>query len=1772
MSSPEDKTEPSNVEDKRRMLAALLRKRIAATDEADERLSESQRALWYWQRLHPASSAYNLVASAVVRGEFDPQAARAGLAALWKRHPQLRVCFPLEAGRPRCRAMAEELAVDFIDAASWSDAEFQRYWDELSDRPFDLERGPLLRATILVRGTREQVVHLCLHHIVIDFWSAMQVLFELALDYRAIRRGVASPVAAPRAGYRDFVAAENELLAGPEAVRLAERLRSRLSGAATTLMMPTDRTTPGLSQLGAGHDRTIDAELSSRVRRLAEREETTPYVVCLTAFCALLHRWSGQDDLLVGTPFHGRGQAEWQNVVGYFSNIVVVRSRRTETQTFRGLLAEIRAEVAAAVADGRYPFSKLAEEFADRRATDRPPLVQAALAWEKVQRLPGLQHKRLRGKASGARMEGIEAEIETNLEQRGAPFELMLQMHDDGETLDAHWQYARELFDPASIELLAEQYVALLAAIVDDASLDPVEQPAASAADRALLDGWNDTRAEFPQDVCLHDLIAARAATVPQNRAVRFRDVSLSYADLEAQADRLAARLQARGVGADSVVGVVMQRSADLVVALYGILKSGGAYMPLDPEGPWERTAFALSDAGAKVVVTQRAFAELVANAGLPTIIIDELAAGMDGPPVPARSAEISTERRPPGPLNLAYMIYTSGSTGRPKGVETEHRAIVNRLHWMQAQYGLTPSDRVMQKTPYTFDVSVWEFFWPLLIGAEIIVAEPGGHRDPAYLVRLIADCEVTTLHFVPTMLRAFLQQPDVERLRKVRRVFASGEALTPDLVEHFHRRCAAELHNLYGPTEAAVDVTYFPCARDECRASIPIGRPIANTEILVLNRRLEPQPIGIRGELYIGGVGLARGYRNRPDLTAERFVPHPIRPNERLFKTGDIARWTAEGLIEYHGRSDNQVKLGGNRIELGEIEAVLTSLPTVAEAAVVVREDEPGRKRLVGYIVSRDGATIDVERIRSALAAKLPAYMVPAALVEMPALPQTISGKTDRNALPEPPTDLEELRTTPYVAPRTSDERALTEIFTDVLRLERIGVDDNFFDLGGASSQAVEIIGRAAALGYALSPDLLFRTPTIAGVAEACRLPQPITGNVVVESLGVYLPERAMTSDEVIRGCAKKLTLPLGRLTGIKSRRVVGENEFSYDLAVRAVEQCLEHSRGARDDVDLIICCNISRYDGPNHTFSYEPSTAAKLSAQFGLAEAMALDVSNACAGMFTGVWLAEGLIRSGIARRALVVSGEYISYLAETAQRTIESDFDSRLPCLTLGDAGAAVLLEGSSRTDVGFIELDLCSLAQHSELCIAKMTTDGPIMLTDMLGVSQVITQQGLSHWVRTAQRKNWSLADLKHMIPHQVSQTTITSGFNEMRKLSGIDVPLETVISNVAERGNTATTSHWVAVSDHVRSGRIQTGDNVMFGISGSGITVGTGLYRFDDLPDRLRAVAQPTNGEADAVQRQTDRPAAAPRRVRRSMLDRRLTKAVIAGVGTSLPTSTTPKIMELSLAATRAALTESGNSPTDIGLLTYTGIYRDEYLSEPAFAAMLADKLRLHDPTAVDHPPFFSFDLLNGSLGFLQACYFTAQRIQSGRITAGIIATAEVEPQPTHLLGLAASGGAFLLRGTSHTDDDAAGFGDFVFRNDWSKVSARTAALAPTVGQRFDPRVDLATSPDLHASYAELLADAIEELRDRGRLTWDDIGWALAPSISPTFRQSLTTRLPQLRDKLFCDETLVGDPLTCSLPFAWEAARRSGGLKAGATGLLLSVGAGLQAGCASYRSA
>ncbi len=597
---------------------------------------------------------------------------------------------------------------------------------------------------------------------------------------------------------------------------------------------------------------------------------------------------------------------------------------------------------------------------------------------------------------------------------------------------------------------------------------------------RQLLVTFNDTTTDYPRDVCLHQLFEAQAARTPDAVAVVFEDERLTYHELNRRSNQLARRLQACGVGPDALVAICMERSLELVVGVLGILKAGGAYVPLDPTYPAERLAYMLEDAQAPVLVTQRRLVAGLPAHGARLILLDDddLASAAEPMENPVNGVT---------PDNLAYMIYTSGSTGKPKGAMNTHRGICNRLLWMQEAYRLTMDDRVLQKTPFSFDVSVWEFFWPLLSGARLVVARPEGHSDSAYLVRLIAAQGVTTLHFVPSMLHAFLEERDLKRCASLTRVICSGEALPVDLHDRFFTRLGAALHNLYGPTEAAVDVTYWACMYQNDERTIPIGRPIANTYIYLLDRQSRLVPFGAPGELHIGGVALARGYANRPDLTAEKFVPNPFadEPGARLYKTGDLARYRPDGAIEYLGRLDHQVKICGIRIELGEIEAALGAHPAVREVVVMAREDTPGDKRLVGYIVADQQSTPSSRILRDFLAERLPAYMRPAAIVPLDALPLTPNGKVDRTALPAP--DWARLiERHGFMAPRTSVAELLATVWSPILHIAQIESQDNFFDLGGHSLIATQMISRVRdAFGVDVSMRDLFEHPTLAALAN---------------------------------------------------------------------------------------------------------------------------------------------------------------------------------------------------------------------------------------------------------------------------------------------------------------------------------------------------------------------------------------------------------------------------------------------------------------------------------------------------------------------------------------------------------------------------------------------------------------------------------------------------------------------------------------------------------------
>ncbi|MEA5624654.1 non-ribosomal peptide synthetase, partial [Nostoc sp. UHCC 0251] len=665
------------------------------------------------------------------------------------------------------------------------------------------------------------------------------------------------------------------------------------------------------------------------------------------------------------------------------------------------------------------------------------------------------------------------------LQSTTAKFDLTLSIHNYAAELVSTWEYNTDLFDAATIERMAGHFVTLLEGIVANPEERISQLPLLTEVEQhQLLIEWNSTQVDYPVDKCIHQLFEEQVAHTPDAVAVVFEDQQLTYQQLNCRANQLAYYLQSLGVKPDTLVGICVERSLEMVVGLLGILKAGGAYLPLDPDYPAQRLSFMLEDAQVRVLLTQRQLKEKLLEYQGQVVCLDT-----DWQFI----SQLSQENLIPAvqDSDLAYVIYTSGSTGQPKGAMNTHLGIYNRLLWMQQAYQLTAEDCILQKTPFSFDVSVWEFFWPLITGARLVVAKPGGHKDSAYLVNLILEQQITTLHFVPSMLQVFLEEQSLKNCNSLKRVICSGEALPKELQERFFTRLDCELHNLYGPTEAAIDVTFWQCKQKSYLSTVPIGRPIANTQIYILDEYLQPVPVGVPGELHIGGAGIARGYLNRPELTKEKFILNPFsdKLHSRLYKTGDLARYLPNGTIEYLGRIDNQVKIRGFRIELGEIEAGLSQYEDIQACCVIAREDTTGDKRLVAYVVPHLGQTLTVSQLRSFLSGQLPQYMMPHAFVMLESLALLPNGKVDRRALPAP--DYRGELKVGFVAPRNQIEEMLAQIWAEVLRLKQVGIHDNFFELGGDSILSIQIISRAKQTGLHLTLKQLFAHQTIAELAR---------------------------------------------------------------------------------------------------------------------------------------------------------------------------------------------------------------------------------------------------------------------------------------------------------------------------------------------------------------------------------------------------------------------------------------------------------------------------------------------------------------------------------------------------------------------------------------------------------------------------------------------------------------------------------------------------------------
>ena len=1083
MSDIGDRTKMLSPE-KRALLESRLRKSGAVpspahaiprrTSDGLAPLSFAQERLWFLSHLEPNGAAYNVPFAHFFAGPLALPALEQALAEIIDRHEPLRTIFLSVKGTPRqVITPGEPLALPMIDLSGWPEAEREaqmlRYAVEAAQQPFDFAEGPPFRVVLLRLTDTAHVLLVTLHHIISDGWSIGVFKRELDALYTAYSAELPSPLPELPIQYADYAVWQREWLQGAALDTQLAYWKEHLTGAPPLLMLPTDHPRPPIQSFrGAIHPFDLPPDLTDKLTVLARQEGVTLFMVLLAAWQTLLARYSGQEDIVVGTPIANRTRRELEGLIGFFANTLVLRTDLSGNPPFRELLRRVRATALGAYAHQDLPFEKLVEELHPVRDLSRNPLFQVMFVLHNTppaETAPG--EIALADADSGA-----------------ARFDLTVFLTESAHGLHGTVEYKTDLYDAPTIARMAGHFQTILEGAVADPSQRLWELPLLTAGEeQQLLVDWNATQAEYPQDQCLHQLFEAQVERTPDHLAVLSPDERLTYREVNGRANQLAHHLQTLGVGPGVRVGVCMERSAALVVALLGVLKAGGAYVPLDPAYPRERLIFMLNDAAVPVLLTQQAILDRLPLDDTGAIIRTE----RDGEAIARESAT-----NPASAItadDIAYVIYTSGSTGTPKGVLAPHRGIVNRLHWMWTHYPYRDGEVCCQKTSTNFVDAVSETFGPLLRGIPLIVAPENVAKDLQEFVHLLVHHQITRIVLVPSLLRALFETFDDldTRLPYLTLWFVSGEALPTDLAERFHATlpgCA--LVNLYGSSEVAADATWYETHPRESSPIVPIGRPIANMRAYVLDAHRELVPVGVPGELYLGGAGLAHGYLHRPTLTAERFVPYPFAayPGERLYKTGDAARYRPDGTLEFLGRLDNQVKIRGVRVELEEIEAVLGGHPAVREIAVAAREAAENDVRLIAYVVPHDGAMPSADALRRFATEKLPQEMIPAAFVPLETLPLTPNGKVDRGALPALDASRPNLEAA-FVAPQGRLERGLAALWEEVLGIQPIGMRDNFFDIGGHSLLATRLFAQIEErFGKWLPLTTLFHAPTVQQMA----------------------------------------------------------------------------------------------------------------------------------------------------------------------------------------------------------------------------------------------------------------------------------------------------------------------------------------------------------------------------------------------------------------------------------------------------------------------------------------------------------------------------------------------------------------------------------------------------------------------------------------------------------------------------------------------------------------
>ena len=1028
-------------------------------------VSSSQEGLWFIEQMNPGNSAFNLPIPFRVQGPLQPELVRRTFDEIVRRHEILRTTFAESEGRVEQVIHAEgRAALRLVNLESLpKELRERKAQDRIAaevQRPFDLAHGPLCTVLVLRLTDNDWFLLIHLHHMVGDGWSFRILIDEFTQLYNAFGRNEPSPLPELSLQFSDFAHWQREWHQTDGFQRELDHWVSRLQGAPAAIALPTDSPhMPNRAFSGATELVFLPRDLVENVREFCVQERVTLFMMTFAVFNALLYRYTGQNDIVIGTPIANRTQPELEPLIGFFVNNLVLRTTFDPEQSFRGLLQCVQESVIEAFDHQDVAIENIVKAINPDRSSVRNPIYQLLFSCQKAfidtPQIPDLSFKH------------------EFLDRQGTALEMWFSLIERDGGMRITIEYSTDLFRRETVLRMAEHYGRMLDAVVKQPDNSVSSLPMVTDAERTqILVDWNRTERKYEREVCVHKLFEEQVRRNPGATAVVFGDESLTYAQLDERADRLAAVLRSLGVGPNVLVGLCVNRSFDMVVSILGILKAGGAYVPIDPMYPVERIAFVLEDSKAPVLITQRLLLDSLPPTSAHCVLVDE--------PLDQVTTFTQEPDKQVQPSHLAYVIYTSGSTGKPKGVQIEHRALVNFLESMRGEPGLSADDVLLAVTTLSFDIAGLELHLPLITGARIVLAPWEVAADGEALLREVDRHGVTMLQATPATWELMLAAgwEGTPRLKAL----CGGEALPADLASELIPRCA-ELWNMYGPTETTI---WSTCARITSARDIHVGRPIANTEIYILDVHQQPLPVGLAGELLIGGDGLARGYHNRPELTAEKFIPHPFKPDQRLYRTGDLAQYRSDGNIDCLGRLDFQVKIRGFRIELGEIEAQLSTHPAVHQNVIVAREDAPGEKRLVAYVVSSGQPLPSGAEMREHLRAHLPDYMLPAAFVSIDALPLTPNGKIDRQALPAPDAGLVVTPTKSAVAPGNPTEKGLAAIFSEVLSTPVTSVNDSFFDLGGHSLLAAKLMSRIECeFGVRLPLARLFDASTVKQIAE---------------------------------------------------------------------------------------------------------------------------------------------------------------------------------------------------------------------------------------------------------------------------------------------------------------------------------------------------------------------------------------------------------------------------------------------------------------------------------------------------------------------------------------------------------------------------------------------------------------------------------------------------------------------------------------------------------------